>query len=126
MKRVSKLQALLQTKCPHCREGNMFEYSAFNYLKFHKMHKNCPKCGFQFEVEPGVFYGAMYISYAFSMAIFLGFGLFTYVIFGHPEPWVYVTVILTAVLTLFTLSFRYSRALMLYLFFNIPYKPLEE
>lgn len=104
----------------------MFEYSAFNYLKFHKMHKNCPKCGFQFEVEPGVFYGAMYISYAFSMAIFLGFGLFTYVIFGHPEPWVYVTVILTAVLTLFTLSFRYSRALMLYLFFNIPYKPLEE
>ncbi|MEM9340801.1 MAG: hypothetical protein AAGA66_18855 [Bacteroidota bacterium] len=35
------------------------------------MHTNCPTCGLRYEKEPGNFYGAMYVSYGFSTAIFL-------------------------------------------------------
>ena len=38
------------------------------------MHQDCPHCGFHFEIEPGFFWGAMYISYAFSVAVSVALG----------------------------------------------------
>ncbi|MEY4912742.1 MAG: hypothetical protein RL025_569, partial [Bacteroidota bacterium] len=42
------------------------------------MHQDCPHCGFHFEIEPGFFWGAMYISYAFSVAVSVTFGFLAY------------------------------------------------
>jgi hypothetical protein len=33
------------------------------------MPKNCPKCNQDFQIETGFYYGAMYVSYAFTIAI---------------------------------------------------------
>ncbi|MBU6274968.1 MAG: DUF983 domain-containing protein, partial [Bacteroidetes bacterium] len=52
------------------------------------MHDDCPHCGFHFEIEPGFFWGAMYISYAFSVAVSVIFGVATYVVFDDPALWV--------------------------------------
>ena len=32
------------------------------------MHEDCPHCGHHFEKEPGFFLGAMYVSYALTIA----------------------------------------------------------
>jgi hypothetical protein len=34
------------------------------------MHDRCPRCGHQFEREPGFFQGAMYVSYVLGVALF--------------------------------------------------------
>lgn len=125
MQNVSKFQAITQCKCPKCRKGNVFQYPWVKVAKFSEMHKHCPECGVRFEVEPGFFFGAMYISYAFSVATFIICGLATYLLGNNPEVWVYVTVVIVVVLFTFPASFRYSRILMLHLFSGIHYEPEE-
>lgn len=121
----SKLKAIIETRCPRCREGKMFSNSAWS-SKFAKMPKHCDECGLRFELQPSFFDGAMYISYAFSVAIMITFGFGTYILGGDPPMWVYIMVVITAVLFLFRMSFRYSRVLMLHLFGFIKYESPEE
>ena len=71
MSQKGPLLAALEGKCPRCRKGDMFQYPLYKISKFHKVHDNCPHCGMQYEIEPGFFYGAMYVSYAPSVGIFL-------------------------------------------------------
>src|SRR3546814_6682898 len=86
----SPLKAALQAKFPRCREGNMFTGKTYA-LKAQKMNETCPHCGLRYEREPGYFYVAMFVSYAFAMAQMIaacvGFYLFT----GYMEgPWPYL------------------------------------
>jgi uncharacterized membrane-anchored protein YitT (DUF2179 family) len=37
--------------------------------QFFKMPEHCPKCGQDFIIEPGFYFGAMYVSYALTIAI---------------------------------------------------------
>lgn len=123
MRNVSKSQAILEGRCPQCREGKIFEHSLVKVNKFNVMHKHCPKCNLRYEREPGFFFGAMYISYAFSVATFIICGFATYLIGKNPEAWVYVTVVIVATLLTFPLSYRYSRILMIHLFSGVKYRP---
>lgn len=70
-KRHSIVYSIITTKCPRCREGNMFPEGTLYSTKFAKMNQSCPCCGQSFEPEPGYYFGAMFVSYAISTAIFL-------------------------------------------------------
>ncbi|RSK46886.1 DUF983 domain-containing protein [Hymenobacter rigui] len=87
------------------------------------MPEDCPVCGQHYEPEPGFFWGAMYISYAFSTGIMLITGLLVYHLLHDPAVWVYVTSVAVAAVLLTPLSLRYSRTVLLYLFSGIDYKP---
>jgi uncharacterized protein (DUF983 family) len=109
----SAWKAALYGKCPKCRTGNMFASSAFN-LFGQKMNKECPHCGFHFEIEPGYFYVAMFVSYAINVAILVSFAVATYVLTGSENPWVYLAATLLPALLLSPFTYRYSRVLLLY------------
>ena len=115
------LPALLQTRCPQCREGAMFKYTAYNLLHYTEMHEHCPHCNLKFEKEIGFFYGAMFISYALNVAVIVSVFVAVYVLLGNPDLWIYITAILIMAFLLLPLNFRYARALMLYLFGGIKY-----
>lgn len=104
----------------------MFKHPAWQLHKATAMNETCPHCGFKFEIEPGFFWGAMYISYAFGVAISVAFGILAFYWFNDPDLWVYMVVIFTPLLLLSPLSMRYSRVLMLYLFGEVSYKPSEK
>ena len=87
------------------------------------MHKTCPYCGLMYEIEPGFFTGAMYVSYAFSVAIFVVVGFSLYFLFGDPDISIYILVIFSIILILFPLLFRYSRVLYLHWFGGVKYNP---
>lgn len=109
----SKLLAVAQSKCPRCREGKMFEGRAYG-LKKQKMNELCPNCGFKFEIEPGYFYAAMYVSYAFSVAQVVILALLT-AYFTHSEsPWLYIVVLFLAILIFAPFNLRYSRLVLLH------------
>ena len=44
------------------------------------MNDRCPRCGLNFNREPGYFLGAMYISYALALAVICGFGAVLWVV----------------------------------------------
>ncbi|MBC7743896.1 MAG: DUF983 domain-containing protein [Flavobacterium sp.] len=113
-KEVSKLSAALHSKCPRCRQGNLFANSMYG-LKPQKMFENCSYCGLRYEREPGYFYVAMFVSYAFNIAQMIGIALLTFVISGEAEsPWIYMATIFTGILLFSPFNYRYSRIILLY------------
>ncbi|MDU0371812.1 DUF983 domain-containing protein [Hymenobacter sp. ZK17L-C2] len=119
----SNTLALLQQRCPRCHEGQLFTHSAFNPVRFAEMPERCPVCSQAYEPEPGFYWGAMFISYAFSTAIMLVTGFLVYHLLHDPAVWVYVTSVAVAAVLLTPLSLRYSRTIMLYLFGGVQYQP---
>ena len=55
---------VLSSTCPRCQQDKIYQGGFFNF----KMNESCSNCGFKYEKEPGYFFGAMYVSYALSIA----------------------------------------------------------
>ncbi|MEQ9288746.1 MAG: DUF983 domain-containing protein [Cyclobacteriaceae bacterium] len=83
------------------------------------MKKNCEVCNLNFEPEPGFYYGAMFISYAVSVAVSVVSGVILYNFFNDPSMWVYLVTVSVLMLLVSPLSYRYSRSLMLHAFGGI-------
>ncbi len=123
MSQKGQLQAVLEGKCPKCRKGNMFPYPVYRLTKFHKMNDHCPHCGLRFEVEPGFFYGAMYVSYALSVGIFLTTVFFISLTVQDPSLQLYIGSVVLMALLLYPFNFRYSRILFEHIFGGVKFDP---
>jgi uncharacterized protein (DUF983 family) len=119
---LSYWQALAQGKCPRCRKGNMYKYSLFHLTKFIEMHSNCPVCDLKFEVEPGFFYGAMYVGYAISVATIITVFTTVNILYPKASLEVFIGSVVVAVLLMIPINFRYSRIMMLYFFGGVKYE----
>lgn len=70
MAETNNFVGVLKLKCPKCREGDLFlNKSPYKIKDFFNMPDNCPKCGQDFQIETGFYLGAMYASYAITIAI---------------------------------------------------------
>lgn len=101
----------------------MFAFSAANIAKFNIMHAECPVCKLRLQPEPGFYQGAMYVSYAFTIAFLVVVSAVLYYFAGNPSEWVYIGVFIGLMILLIPLNYRYSRILYLYLFGGIKYNP---
>jgi uncharacterized protein (DUF983 family) len=117
-----KYHALLKQKCPRCHSGDVFIYPILS-SRFSKMYTHCPTCGQKFEIEPGFFYGSMYISYGLSLLIGVAVAVPVYYLMKDPPVWVYMSAIIGVLLIISPAMFRYSRLLMLYWFGSIKFDP---
>ena len=86
------------------------------------MDTECSVCGASFEPEPGFYFGAMFVSYALNVVLFVIVGLTLYFLF-HPSDVVYVVTIGLAALLFTPVFFRLSRILFLYWFGGHRYDP---
>ncbi|MCU0419171.1 MAG: DUF983 domain-containing protein [Cyclobacteriaceae bacterium] len=82
---------------------------------FSEMRQLCPHCGVSFQPEPGFYFGALYVSYAFTVALFVGVWLALRVLVNPPD-WVYLVGIAASAILSSPFSFRASRVLWLYWF----------
>jgi len=123
MAEVSQSEAVFKGLCPRCRKGKIFKYPFYSPAHFADMYETCPHCGLRYEIEPGYFWGAMFVSYAFSggIALFIGFILFYG--FNDPANWVYLTIISIALIFFTPINFRISRVLWLHFVSGISYHP---
>ena len=105
--------SVLKLKCPQCGEGKLFSNkNIYQYKGFFDMPDHCPKCQQDFQIEPGFYYGSMYVSYgltiAITVAIFVAMTVFN--IFSIASFIIADVVILTLSLPI---VFKISRALWL-------------
>lgn len=112
-----RIFSLLKGKCPRCEKGNIFSDKGNLFLfRAPVMHETCPHCGHKFEREPGYFLGAMYVSYALTVAlavaVFVAWELFM------PGQYDYrvITLIVVAQVLLWFVNFRFSRIIWMYFF----------
>lgn len=101
----------------------MFAYPATNLTKFNKMNEFCPQCGVRLEPEPGFYQGAMYVGYAFTIAVMVVVGLALYFLLDNPSDWAYILTVVGIMILLAPLNYRYSRIVYLYSFGGIKYNP---
>lgn len=111
----TKMYSIINNKCPRCQEGDFFvNTSPFKIKNNVKIHEKCDHCNLRYLLEPSFFYGAMYVSYAltvaFAIAVFLicfliGFGLITSFI-----------AIVTSLILLLPFTMRLSRILYINMF----------
>jgi uncharacterized protein (DUF983 family) len=109
----SQLSAAIHCKCPKCRRGDMFANSMYGFSS-QKMNEQCSHCGYTFEIEPGYFYVAMFVSYAFNIAQMVTLAVGLYILTGTRNPWIYVGVLLGVSVLVSPFNFRYSRVVLLY------------
>lgn len=103
----SLLSAMIQQRCPRCREGRIFKGTF-------AMNDPCPVCGLAFEREPGYFFGAMYFSYGLSALVLVPlFFLSEWMFPNLYYLWVPVVAVIPY-LPLIPLIFRYSRVMWIY------------
>lgn len=117
----SGLRAFIECRCPRCREGRMFSHRPYDLKNYQKMNAYCPECGLRYELEVGFFWGAMYVSYMLNVALGVTLGVLTYYLLDDPDVWVYILILVSAIIIFAPLTFRYSRVMLLHLFSSIHY-----
>lgn len=117
----SKGMAMLEGKCPRCQSGKIFKHNAIG-TQFMGMFDRCPVCDINYEIEPGFFWGAMYVSYAITCLILLVLGGAVLVIGNNPDFWVYIGIIIPTFILASPFTYRYSRIFMLYWFSPIVFE----
>jgi hypothetical protein len=86
------------------------------------MNELCPHCGVRLEPEPGFYQGAMYVSYAFTIAFMVIVGVLLY-FSGVENEWIYIGTVIGIMILLAPLNYRYSRIIYLYSFGGLKYDP---
>ncbi len=122
-KNPSLSNAILGAKCPKCRKGDLFPVSMLSFGKLTAINSKCPNCGEDLMPEPDFYYGAMYISYAMSVALFVAVVIAINVLFGELAIWVYIVSVVVINVLLMPLMLRFSKVLYLYLLGKINYEP---
>ncbi|OIN58322.1 DUF983 domain-containing protein [Arsenicibacter rosenii] len=121
MLKGTKLYSILFNKCPRCQEGDFFiTNNAYDLKRFDKMHTHCSHCDLRFEPEPGFFFGAMYVSYAFYVAFIIS----TFVLFNvllQIDLTYYLIGLIPALIMLTPFFFRLARRTWINIF--VRYKP---
>jgi uncharacterized protein (DUF983 family) len=116
MKPISKIQAVVECKCPRCRKGQIFSGKLYAF-KGQTTNEYCPVCNLRFEREPGFFYVAMFISYAMNVAEMITIAVATYILgleLTYENLWLFVAIIMVGVFLFAPLNYRYSRVFLLH------------
>ena len=122
MLKGTKLYSILKLKCPRCHEGNLFvSRNPYNFKMMDKMPDNCPVCNQKYWPEPGFYYGAMYVSYALTIAISVS----VFVVMWLLSCFNVIPYLITnslIILILFPPVFRFSRAVWVNFFIKYDHK----
>lgn len=114
MSKDNTIKAIAGAKCPQCHEGDLFPVPVYSFRRLSDVNKSCSACGANFHSEPDFFYGAMYVSYSFSVALVITTMVVLNVLMDRPELWMYLTIIAVSNVVLMPLMLRYSKVLYLY------------
>ena len=114
---MSYVSKVLTGTCPKCGQTKVFKAKGNPFLfKMPIMHERCSKCNYSFHREPGFYFGAMYTSYALTVAemvaVFVLGLLFNIGFFN-----IFLGVVIT-VLILSTFNYRMSRLMWLNMFYK--------
>ncbi len=113
MANLNVLQSIVKMKCPRCHTGDLYAGPITEGI--YKMHKSCKHCNQPYEIEPGFYWGAMYIGYGLSG----GYMLSTVTIFILAFQWSVNFSFLIAILggiVIFPFVARYARTIWIHIY----------
>ncbi|HIP31443.1 MAG TPA: DUF983 domain-containing protein [Crocinitomicaceae bacterium] len=100
LKKGSRLYSILKMKCPQCHEGDFFISHPYDLKKAGELHETCSVCHIKYSKEPGFYYGAMYVSYALTVALFVTMWTSFNLFFDNVSVGLQIFLIITATILL--------------------------
>lgn len=85
------------------------------------MNKECSNCKQDFVIEPGFYWGAMYVSYAINVATIVTCMVIYFLFFSEASEFYLIGTIVVLIALLIPVNFRLGRILMIHLFSGIKY-----
>ena len=121
MKKGSKIYSIIYNRCPRCHLSMFWKYNNPYKSIIQSNHDNlgrCKKCNLKFEIEPGFFFGAMYVSYAISVFISLLMWLFFEYFFSELELFYLICFVALFLFFLSPVTYFVSRLIWINIFIN--------
>jgi len=115
MKKAGMLTSALQLQCPKCRKADLFYFPILKFKKMYTMKSTCSYCGQNFNLEPGFYYGAMFISYIIS-SFFMLISFFVIKFAFQLSTWRTFGIVLLLVALVYFYIFRFSRSIWIHFF----------
>jgi uncharacterized protein (DUF983 family) len=120
------INSVLKLKCPKCRQGDLFyNKKIYQYKGFFDMPKKCPKCGQDFQIETGFYYGAMYVSYALTIALIVAVFI-ALIVFNIFSIELFLLLDFIALLIALPYLFKVSRSIWIALMIKFDKKAIEK
>src|SRR6056297_215938 len=117
MKKGHWLYSILNYKCPKCHEGDLYPGSAFEFSKLFTMNEKCSHCGQEFELEPGFYWGSMYVAYGLASGIMLtGFEILYF--FFDVDVTTGILIVAAVLFLFYAWVFRTARAIWINIYVN--------
>ncbi len=122
LRKGNKLYSIFYGKCPQCHESNMYvNKNAYQYNTMLSMHEKCGHCGLKYQIEPSFFYGAMYVSYAVTVAFGVAAFVISHLFFGSSLKVSFVAII-ASIVVFYPIILRLSRNIWINMFVNFKNK----
>lgn len=93
LKKGTKAYSVLKMKCPHCHEGDFLVSHPYDLKRAGDIYSKCNVCGQKLSLEPGFYYGALYIAYGLGVGFFMLVFIGIYLLWPEAPVWVYGTAI---------------------------------
>lgn len=114
-----RLYSIFNYKCPRCHQGEFFESrNPYNLKKAGEIKKSCSHCGLKYSPEPGFYYGAMYVSYALGIAMFVAVWVALLVLYPSYTPILLISLLFVSLIVLGPYIYALSKITWANLFFH--------
>lgn len=114
----SKLYSIVHFKCPHCNEGDFFESHPYKLSKVGDTYDKCATCNRKYSREPGFYFGAMFVSYALGVAVFVTIWVASLVLFADATATQRVIAVMIGLVVLAPLMYALSKIIWANMFFK--------
>lgn len=119
MLKKTRLYSILHFKCPRCHKGEFLESrNVYNLKKAGDIKNSCSHCGLKYSTEPGFYYGAMYVSYAFGTALFVAIWVALTVLYPNYSTELLLGLIVGAIVVLGPYMYALSKITWANFFFH--------
>jgi len=112
------LYSIFKMKCPRCQEGDFFVSHPYDLKKAGDTHEHCSNCDLKYSREPGFYYGAMYVSYALGVALFVTLWVSFNLFFTEVNAGIQVLVVSVASIVLAPYFYALSKIIWANIFFS--------
>jgi uncharacterized protein (DUF983 family) len=118
MKKGSKLYSIATMTCPQCQESQMMVANPYRFSTMGEVKDKCEVCGLDLKPEPGFYYGAMYVSYALGVAVFVTIWASCNWFFDNVGVWTQISLVLIALIGLGPYLYALSKVIWANFFFS--------
>jgi len=117
--RWNKLYSIIYNCCPRCKSDKFWPK---NNPYENILVRNggdigyCKNCNLKYEIEPGFWYGAMYVSYGLSIFVAILTWLVMYILIKEIDIFIQISIISFLIIILFLVIYFLSRLIWINLF----------